>query len=62
LTSLSQARCCAVRFGEVKPGVASEGTSPLSSATTSFQIATNGGSASAVNGEVPPRGQTGLAE
>lgn len=29
----------------------------MSSATTSFQIATNGGSGSDVNGDVPPRGQ-----
>ena len=56
LTILSQARCCGVSEGDdadpplIESRVA---MSPFSSATTSFQIATNGGSGSVVNETYP---------
>src|SRR6476659_7372109 len=60
-TSFNQALCWGVRVGRVesKLRVAPVSASPLSSATTLFQTATEGGSGSAVNDEYPPRGRSG---
>jgi hypothetical protein len=51
LTILSQALCWGVSDGDTDPPFreSSGAVSPLSSATTAFQIATNGGSGSVVN-------------
>src|SRR5215208_271042 len=64
LTSFNQALCCGVRLGSEKSPliVSMDPVSPLSSATTLFQTATNGGSGSAVNDAYPLEADPETAE